>query len=185
MRAGTDGAELAAALYDQHARAVRAVIVRVLGPDPEVPDLLQEVFVEALASLDRLEDPERVRAWLVKIAVHRTRNVLRARSRRRWFTLWSGPGELECPVEDSDVSARDDVRRVWALLEKLSADERVALCLRRVAGLELTEVAQAMDLSLATVKRRLAKAQVRFDALCARDPSLATRLAAANGSTQP
>ena len=51
------------------------------------------------------------------------------------------------------------LRRVYAVLESMDPEERIALVLRRVEGLELSEVADRMGLSLATVKRRLTKAE--------------------------
>ena len=48
--------------------------------------------------------------------------------------------------------------------------------LRHFEGYELTEVAAALEVSLATVKRRLASAQERFDAMASRDPLLKTYL---------
>jgi RNA polymerase sigma factor (sigma-70 family) len=49
------------------------------------------------------------------------------------------------------------------LLDRFSVEERVALLLRRVEGLELTEVSERMGISLATVKRRLTSAEARLE----------------------
>ena len=59
-----------AQLYDRYARHVRGVLVRLLGVDPELDDLIQEVFVEVLSSLSRLQDPSRLKAYLTSITVH-------------------------------------------------------------------------------------------------------------------
>jgi RNA polymerase sigma-70 factor (ECF subfamily) len=52
-----------------------------------------------------------------------------------------------------------ELRRVYAVLESLPAEVRVALVLHRVDGMSLEDVAKAMNLSLATVKRRIAAAR--------------------------
>ena len=64
--------------------------------------------------------------------------------------------------------ARVELREVYAILAGLPPEERVALVLRRVEGMELKEVAEAMDLSLATVKRRLVAAEARLSELSGR-----------------
>jgi RNA polymerase sigma-70 factor (ECF subfamily) len=51
---------------------------------------------------------------------------------------------------------------VYAVLDRLPAQERVALILRRVEGLELREISERMGISLATVKRRLSVAETRM-----------------------
>ena len=48
---------------------VRRVLVRVLGVDQDLPDLLHEVFARALAGIGSVEDGARLRAWLMQIAM--------------------------------------------------------------------------------------------------------------------
>jgi RNA polymerase sigma-70 factor (ECF subfamily) len=57
-------------------------------------------------------------------------------------------------------------------LTTLPADDRIAFALRVMEGMELLEVAEACRVSLATAKRRIARAQRRFAELVARDPWL-------------
>jgi RNA polymerase sigma-70 factor (ECF subfamily) len=56
---------------------------------------------------------------------------------------------------------------------KLPADERVAFALRFIDGMELTAVATACNVSLATIKRRLSRAQRTFNALALEHAALA------------
>jgi RNA polymerase sigma-70 factor (ECF subfamily) len=59
-----------------------------------------------------------------------------------------------------DVAA--ELRAVYALLEKLPVEERIALVLRRVERLEVPEIAKYMGLSVSTVKRRLNAAEAQL-----------------------
>jgi RNA polymerase sigma-70 factor (ECF subfamily) len=63
----------------------------------------------------------------------------------------------------ADVTA--EIRHLYGRLTEFPSEERVALVLRRVEGLELTEIAAQMGLSLATVKRRIASAERRLGPL--------------------
>ena len=146
------------ALYDRHAVYVRRVLIRVLGPDAELGDLIQDVFVIAIDSIDRLEDPSALRAWLAGISVHRARAEIRQRVRQRWFSMFAS-SDLPAVEPVPLVQQVDDaVRATYQVLGKLSPDERIAFALRFVEGMELVEVAHATRVSLATVKRRLARA---------------------------
>jgi RNA polymerase sigma-70 factor (ECF subfamily) len=69
---------------------------------------------------------------------------------------------------EAPVDVAVELRHVYSLVEKLPAEERVALVLRRVEGMELLEIADEMKLSLATVKRRLAAAEARLERASAR-----------------
>jgi RNA polymerase sigma-70 factor (ECF subfamily) len=72
--------------------------------------------------------------------------------------------------------AREGVRRLYRALDRLDAGSRVLFVLRHVEAFELTELARAEGCSLATVKRRLARAEQRFERIASRDPLLRTFL---------
>jgi RNA polymerase sigma-70 factor (ECF subfamily) len=164
--------EAAAQLFDRYAEHLRRVLVRVLGPDPEIPDLLQDVMVAALGSIDRLDDPRALRAWLTRIAVFTAR--VRIRRRTRWrFLRFVAPEELpERGIDPHDAPASETLRATYRVLERLEPDDRIAFALRFLHGMELSEVAHAAQVSLATIKRRLTRAQERFQDLAKAEPSL-------------
>jgi RNA polymerase sigma-70 factor (ECF subfamily) len=170
LQRGEPGAP--AALYDRHALHLRRVLARVLGVDDELADILHETFAQALSSIDKLDDPKRLEGWLVRIAVFTARGVIRKRTRRRWLRFMA-PEEVPDPGHaPADPRARLALARVRRALGKLSADERIAFTLRYFEQLELREVADAMDVSLSTVKRRLKSAERRFVELARKDPHL-------------
>lgn len=164
----------AAALWDRYAKGLHRTITRTLGPDPEAPDILQETFIHALADIRSLDDPSRLGAWLTSIAVFTTRACLRRRARRKWLAIFS-PAEVapsyQLPVGD-DV--RQALEEVYAVLQAMPLDERVAFALRIIDGMPLGEAAAAMKVSLATFKRRLSKAEAHFLAVAQNSPRLRT-----------
>jgi RNA polymerase sigma-70 factor (ECF subfamily) len=160
-------------LFDRYAPHVRRVLVRVMGPDSEILDLVHDVFVTALESVNRLVDPKALRAWLTQIAVFTARARIRRRVRGRIlrFLPFSELPEPELPPADFEAS--QSMQAVYRVLEGLDIDQRIAFALRFVAGMELTEVAASCGCSLATIKRRLARAQVSFASAAQREPALA------------
>lgn len=157
-----------AALFDRYSRHVYRVLLRIMGFDEELRDLLQDVFVEALRGIGSLRDAAQVKAWLTGIAVHTARGCIRRRSRRRWLQFRQPehmPEELASEASDEVREALDETYRV---LDLMPADERIAFALRFVEGMELTEVADACGVSLATIKRRLSRAETRFVAMAGR-----------------
>ena len=71
-----------------------------------------------------------------------------------------------------DAVVVEGVRHLYLALDRLDADSRLAFVLRHVEGHDLLEVANACGCSLATVKRRLARAEKRFQAIASGDPVL-------------
>jgi RNA polymerase sigma-70 factor (ECF subfamily) len=170
FRRGDAGAR--AALYDRHADHVHRVLYRLLGFDRDLADLHHDVFVRALCSLPRLEDPSALKGWLTMIAVHVAHTAIARKKRRSW--LWFLPDD-ELPEVDAGAptgEVLDALRATYAVLDKLPVDERIAFALRYIDGMELTETAAACDTSLATIKRRLARASERFATEARKHPVL-------------
>ncbi len=154
----------AEALFRRHARFVNGLAFRLMPRDGELDDLVQDSFVEALASLDRLSDPAAFKGWLGSIVVRTAhKRIRRRRLMERVGLRRREPIDLDAVVSSaSSPEAALELRRVYAVLESMGAEERIALVLRRVEGLELTEIAERMGLSLATVKRRLVAAEAHL-----------------------
>jgi RNA polymerase sigma-70 factor (ECF subfamily) len=171
LREGHPGA--AAVFYDQHATHVRRTLRSVMGPDADIPDVMQEVFIRAIDRISELENIEEVRSWLTTIAIFAARAHIRRQTRRRWLFLFS-PDQLRPSHEEPPSSdARAALRETYRILEQLAPDDRIAFALRFVAGMTLPAGAAAAGTSLATFKRRLARAEKRFLARARARPQLA------------
>lgn len=151
-----------AAFCERYSDHVLRVLARVLGADAELADLHHDVFVRALGALPKIREPDRLQAWISIIAVNVARNALKRRYRGRWLRF----GRSEDLPEPQAVEASDEqteaLRRTYGVLDRLPREERIAFALRIIDGMKLTEVAEACQVSLATIKRRLARAEGRF-----------------------
>jgi len=158
----------ATALYKQHRGLVERTLVRILGFDSELADAVQETFIRALGSTRLLRDPQALPSWLIRIAVCTASDLIRRRKRRRWLQFFAEPQDLVDRKNDlvfeaePDMESRQALRAAQLVMSSLPSNERVAFSLRRLDGMELKEVAHACGCSLATIKRRLARAEQRF-----------------------
>ena len=162
----------AARLYDRYAPNVRGMVRRLLGPDTELDDVVQDVFIAAITSIGRLRDPAALKGWLLGIAVGKVRDNLRQRWRRRWLSFLPHEELPEHPAPSTDSQA-DVGREVCSILDRLPPEERLALLLHRLEGLSLEEAAKACDMSVSTFKRRLARGEAKFASRAERHSVLA------------
>jgi len=174
LKANGPGAWLA--FYDRYAAYVLTVLRKVMGPDREVEDLLQEVFARALESVHRVENADALKAWIRSLTVFTARSTLKRRRWRRWLPLFDerddDDGAIPYPATQDAIEERLMLKKVKVLLDELPVDDRIPLCLRLFDGLELTEIAEACDVSLATVKRRIARGEARFSELVQKERDL-------------
>ena len=168
LQRGDGGA--AGRLYDRYAASVHGMVYRLLGREADLEDLVQDVFVHALFSIRKLREPAALKGWLLGIATGKARSYIRRRWRQRWLRFLPQEELHEFAVDsDPHLELVDEVYRV---LDQLPAEERIAFVLRRIEGLSLHEAAQTSGMSLSTFKRRLARAESRFEARARLRPEL-------------
>jgi RNA polymerase sigma-70 factor (ECF subfamily) len=149
-------------LLERYTPVVSRVLLRILGIHADHDDLVQEVFARALSRIDQLNDGGALRPWLTGIAVFVAREVLRKRRRARWL-FFVAPEEMPEPAAvDANPAAREALRALYREIARFPADEQIAFTLRFVDGMELRDIAEACDISLSTIKRRVRSAEARF-----------------------
>ncbi|MES1184456.1 MAG: sigma-70 family RNA polymerase sigma factor [Myxococcales bacterium] len=161
-RAGEEWAR--EALFRRYARLALSLAYRILPYDADIDDLVQDSFLYAFERLNGLTNPQAFQAWLSSIVVRTAGKRLRRRKLQiRLGLRGSDPIDVDQVVSRAappDVAA--ELRAVYALLETLPVEERIALVLRRVERLEIPEIAEHMGLSISTVKRRLNAAEAQL-----------------------
>ncbi len=153
------------ALYRRHVRAVTNAVTRLLGRTADADDVVQDTFVRALERLEDLRDGAAFRSWVQRIAVTLCHRRFRKRKLLRAFGLDRGDDDATLEAHAVEGARPDLVallRQIDRELDRLSVASRSAWILHRVEGWTLEETADALEVSLATAKRRLAEADARI-----------------------
>jgi len=152
-------------LWDRFSPLVRRILRRTLGPsaEAEVEGLLQEVFLRVLRQLGSVPEASQLKPLLVAVTVRVLSAELKRHRVRRLFRLYSPWSRSELHGMAAP-GARPALAALYEILDSLDADARLAFSLRHFEGLQLAELAAATDASLATAKRRLARANARVQA---------------------
>ena len=147
---------------------------RMLGNRAQAEDVAQETFISAYRSLGRFRGGN-LKSWIMRIAANGSRDVLRRRRRRSESSLEESLESPSFQPVSDDVSPDEAAQRselnaeIQRAILTLSFDQRTALVLVDVQGLSYVEAAEAMEVSVGTVKSRLSRARSRVrDALMKR-----------------
>lgn len=150
-----------AELYRQELPRVARFMQRLLGPDREADDAVQQVFVELFTSLPRFRGEAQPATWIYSIASHVAQNRLRTEWRRRRRAaallelILDVPGTAAGPGPDRTAVAREELRQLGAAVDALPVRHRMVWMLRDIEGLTTDEVAAALGLEPGTVRSRL------------------------------
>lgn len=154
-----------ALLHARFHEEVNRLVWRLLGADHDHDDIVQQVFVKLMLKIDDVREPDKLGGWVRKTTVNHVYSELRKRAVRRLFVASQSvvPEQFEDAVRSAE--ARDLLARVYTELGRMPPAEHVAFSLRYIEGKALPEVAELCGCSLATVKRRIARASARLTPL--------------------
>jgi RNA polymerase sigma-70 factor (ECF subfamily) len=143
-------------------------VLRLVGDRALAEDLTQEVFLRVYQGLPKFSLRCRFTTWLFQVTKNRVLDELRANERRpRSVVTIDDIPPLE--VLDAPVERVEAMDAVWRSVEDLNIDLKMALLLRDVVGLSYTEIADSLEITLATVKWRIYKAREEVQLALARE----------------
>jgi len=158
-------------LFNRYSSMVYGLTLRILGDREEALDVSQEVFLTIYRKMDTFRGESSLKTWIYRIAAHRAANRFRwwNRLRRRgsvsleehiskspnselFYNLKSG---IQSPEEA--LLLQEEHARIERLLNELPLQQRIAVIMRDIEGLSYDEIAESLQISLGTVKSRIAR----------------------------
>ena len=156
-------------LYEKYATDVLRVSYFYLGDRQRAEDVCQDVFVRLITNAPVLEEG-REKAWLLKVALNRCRDLWRGAWLKR-VVLGSPAFEL-IPAPD-DTEKRDDEEAMMKAIHQLPAAFREAILLYYYQGYGISEMSQMLDLPEGTVSSRLSRARKKLEQILKDEGGLA------------
>ena len=140
------------ALMDSYENLLWRTGIMMLGEPQDVQDMIQEVLLKYMQKRPVFHDAEHEKAWLLRVAVNLCRDMLRLRSRRRYFPI----DELEPEaVGSTDAESREILEEIAMLPQKWKS----VLLLHYIEGYSLKEISEILDVSENAVKKRMQRAK--------------------------
>ena len=140
------------ALMDSYGNLLWRTGIMMLGEPQDVQDMIQEVLLKYMQKRPVFHDAEHEKAWLLRVAVNLCRDMLRLRSRRRYFPI----DELEPEaVGSTDAESRESLEEIAMLPQKWIS----VLLLHYIEGYSLKEISEILDVSENAVKKRMQRAK--------------------------
>jgi len=153
VRAQAGDEAAVAELVERFSPRLRYFLRKLLSSADGAEDALQDVWLDVVRGLVRLEDPQALVAWLYRIA--RDRAYGRLRKARRLELPLDEVGLEEPAVESEAKFSAEDAAQIHTALDELPAQQREVLVLRFLEGMGYEQIARVVDCSVGTVRSRI------------------------------
>ena len=162
-------------LVEERSNDVYALLYRLTEDAEEARDLTQETFLRVFQSIARFRGDADLKTWIYRIAINQARNRWRWWRRRRrdaTFSLDLQDENHEQPLSarlqsaaidpEQETLAREREAVLRNALRTLGRSYRETVILRDVEGLSYEEIAATLEISVGTVKSRLARGRMEL-----------------------
>jgi RNA polymerase sigma factor (sigma-70 family) len=161
VRLAADGDEVAfARIVEAHNDDMSSVCFVVTGGDADLTEeAVQSAWPIAWRKLHSIRDPERLRPWLISIAVNQARQLSRRRRRGRVLEIAIATENARGERDPGSLAIDIDLRNALA---RLGPEDRALVALRYVAGFDSNELASALGMTASGTRARLARVLARL-----------------------
>ncbi len=143
-------------------------VLRLVRDRALAEDLTQEVFLRIYQGLPKFSLRSRFTTWMFQVTKNRVLDELRSLERRP-RSLMSIEDAPPLEVYDAPYERAETIEALWRAVEELNVDLKMALLLRDVVGMSYAEIADALEITLATVKWRIYTARDEVQLALARE----------------
>jgi RNA polymerase sigma-70 factor (ECF subfamily) len=157
-------------LVDLFSKRIFNLAYQFAGSYQEAEDLTQDIFVKLHGALPKFDFGRNFAAWLLTLS----RNYLIDEYRRtKWEKRNRDDFDDHLKVAasgenpEAGLQADENKRILWAGLNRLPADIRLAVILKEIQGQRYEEVAEALGVPVGTVKSRVSRGRIQLARLLA------------------
>lgn len=135
----------------EYADMVLRLAIAHTGNRMDAEDVFQEVFIRLVRSIDKIEDEDHLRHWLIRVTINRCKSLFTSTSRKRELSVDAVPETAEDSNNDSEDTPAIDA------VQELPEKYRVPIHLFYCEDLPISEIAKILDCSEGTVKSQLSR----------------------------
>ena len=148
-------------IYEKYATDVLRVSYFYLGDRQKAEDVCQDVFVRLITNAPVLQEG-REKAWLLKVALNRCRDLWRSAWVKR--VILGSPAFELIPAPD-EIDKLADQQEIMGAIHQLPASFREVILLHYYQGYGITEIAEMMDLPEGTISSRLSRGRKKLESI--------------------
>jgi RNA polymerase sigma-70 factor (ECF subfamily) len=153
-------------LYRETREHAYRALFSIVGPSQELPDLVQEVYLQLARSIGRFRGDSRFSTFLHGVCANVALNHLRTRRRRPEEPVAEVPETSSSSKHDPEHSVQvSQAQRILKIgLDAISPKKRVVFVYHELLGMGPEEIGEALSIPANTVRSRLHHARLEFTA---------------------
>ncbi|MBT5926163.1 MAG: sigma-70 family RNA polymerase sigma factor [Verrucomicrobia bacterium] len=140
--------------YDKHAQSIYAFLLRFLGDEADVRDVMQDLFCRIARNPDLIREARDERALLIRMAHRQAIDAIRRRDARSRAHIAMGEHQSDWQKQSTESDEQTIQLRLEDAVKTLPKDQSIVIHLRLKEEMSFEQVAQTLDISPNTAASR-------------------------------
>lgn len=124
----------------------------ILNADEDIGDAIQETILKAYKGIDKLNNPQYFKTWLIRILINECNSLLKKRGKLVFFN----------ELRDEGYMDRYENSEVISAINSLEEEFRVVTMLFYYEDMSIGQISAIVNIPEGTVKSRLSRARVKL-----------------------
>ena len=169
------------AIYKKYSERVFNISFRIMGNHEDALDVTQDSFIKLFRKIKDFREDSKFYTWFYRIVVNLCIDKKRKQGTHTVFMESDREGSLaELPdgkgsVIDKRATNEYLEKKIQACLLRLSPNLRIVIVLRYIEGMMYSEMAEALECSIGTIKSRLNRAHRSLESMLETEIDLVKR----------
>lgn len=155
-------------LVDDHEVMIYNTVIGIVQNEDDADDVTQDVFIQAYRSIRYFRGEAKLSTWLYRIAVSKALDHVKKKKRKKRFSFlqgWFGVVKEESSnIPDFHhpgivLENKEKASELFAALDQLPDNQRIAFTLHKLEGLNHQEIAQVLNITLNAVEALMGRAK--------------------------
>lgn len=162
-------------LVDEYSSKVFNTCINLIRNQEDAEDLTQEVFTAIYLSLDTFEGGSKLSTWIYSIALNKSKEFLRKKTRKKRFgfmTTIETDESHKVPLATVDfnhpgvlMENKERTKILFDAIDQLAENQKTAYTLHKIEGKSYTEIAELTELSVSSVESLMFRAKKKLQSL--------------------
>ena len=144
-----------APLMDHWQQRIYNLAYKMVGDEATAKDILQKTFIKVYQHLNKLEEADKFRPWVYKIAVNFCHSELRKTKRTESISEQNSGMLVASSVTDHRIEQKELKDLIWTTTGQIPEDQKSVIIMKDYEGFKFQEIADILDISINTAKSRL------------------------------
>ena len=151
-------------IYIMFSPQIKAIIDSIIHNKDEAEDLMQTCFVSALQNIGNLNEPEKIKKWLIRIAANKSKDFLKKKKpdlldKDQEYVIDDIIEENPETIPEQCIEAEERRKEVNEMLDSLSEDKKLCLLLFYKHNMSIAEISEELGVTESAIKSRLSRAR--------------------------